>query len=89
MPTAVEAVEAVEPLERRETAQGWAQRPHWRAGRQKGGYRSAHGRACDASAVSLNVTAQRKKTHVTDVCLVDSAVDNMTFRGLNHLLCLL
>ena len=43
--------------------------------------RSAHGRACDASAVSLNVTAQRKKTYVTDVCLVDSAVDNMTLRG--------
>ena len=47
---------------------------------------SARGRACDASAVLLHVTAQRKKTYVTDVCLVDSAVDNMTLRGLNHLL---
>ncbi len=35
VPTAVEAAGA---LERRETAQGWAQRPHRRAGRQEGGW---------------------------------------------------
>ena len=48
------------------------------AGRRLGRHVAAHGtpRPC---------APQRKKTHVTDVCLVDSAVDNMTFRGLNHL----
>ena len=42
---------------------------------------SVRGRACDASTVVLLTPTQRKKTHVTDVCMVDSAVDNVTLRG--------
>ena len=43
---------------------------------------SARGRAWDASAVCSTAT----KKYVTDACVVESAVDNMTLRGSNHLL---
>ena len=77
MPTAGEAVEPRDGGRRRRVG------PSARTGELDGRmtFGSARGRACDASAVLLHVTAQRKKTYVTDVCLVDSAVDNMTLRG--------
>ena len=49
------------------------------AGGRLGWHVAAHGTPQPCAAL-------RKKTHVTDVCTVDSAVDNMTLRGLNHLL---
>jgi hypothetical protein len=47
------------------------------------------GRRAAAHVMPRPCAAQRKKTYVTDVCMIDSAVDNTTFAGSNHLLYLL